>query len=288
MLKSGINFIKSDLGIELPIFYSPGERKSKVLWVMFSAGGPRRKTKAVYPLFDRISWATNYFQVPCLIFEDPSYYYNIGIQDGWYLGDNDKPYYEMIADCLQNILTELSLSNESLRFLGSSTGGTAALWVSERFPGSICIAGNPQIDISIWPTYSSTSQLLQDSPLQLTTNVKSVIQDTNSRLFISFNLVDAYDREQALALCYYLKNKDQYIDINREGLYSIDNKFIWFYKIKTKVNNPHNVLPLFGMLRPIESLFFHSITETLQTHFFAYRDLMRDYYQLYDTLLEIN
>lgn len=287
MLKSGVNFIKHDLGIELPIFYSPGKKKSQVLWVLFSAGGPRRKTKSIYPLFDRISWATNYFQGPCLIFEDPSYYYNIGIQDGWYLGNRDKPYYEMIADCLQSILTELALPNEALRFFGSSTGGTVALWISERFPGSICIAGNPQIDISIWPTYSSTRQLLQERLLPLPTNVQSVVQNKNSRLFISFNLADTYDKEQALVLCSYLNNQNQSLNINREGLYSVENKFIWFYNIQTQVNNPHNVLPLFGMLIPIESLFFNTVPmEILKMNFSAYRDLMRDYYQLYDGFLK--
>lgn len=289
MLNAGINFIKNDLGVELPVFYSPGKKKSQVLWVLFSAGGPRRKLRSFYPLFDRISWVTNYFQSPCLIFEDPSYYYNTEIQDGWYLGTYTKSYHEMIVDCLKNILVELGLPNEALRFFGSSTGGTAAMWVSEQFAGSICIASNPQIDISIWPTYSSTCQILQDNHLQWPTNVQSVVQNKNSRLFISFNLVDAYDKEQVSVLCSYLNTENQVVNMNKEGVYSVDNKFIWFYNIQTQVNNPHNVLPLFGMLMPIESLFFHKMPpEAIQMNFAAYRDLMRDYYQVYDALLSKN
>lgn len=291
MLTEGINFIKTS-DIELPVFYSAGKNKSNTLWILFSAGGPRRTSKYFYPLFDRISWAKHKFPGPCLIFEDPSYDYNIGIQDGWYLGNKNQPYYKIIADFISSFIKDLSLSNKSLRFFGSSTGGTAALLVSSLFPNSICIANNPQVDISIWPTYYAACTILKRYNLQYDFNIKikELLKNKNNNIFISFNIGSELDKQQAQQLFSYL-DINLYVKNNqiKEGVTKLDNKFIWTYDIKTEINNPHNVLPLFGMLIPIESLFFYDFYEInfkiIEILFSSYKDLMFDYYQLNDKIL---
>lgn len=289
MFVDGINFIETEYGIKCPVFYSSGKRNSNVLWILFSAGGPRRKSKEIYPLFDRISWVQNYFSCPCLIFEDPSYFYNKGIQDGWYLGNHIKPYHAMIAEIIEKFKRQQSLKNQNLRFFGSSTGGTAAIWVHENFPGSICIASNPQIDISLWPSYSHTCEILKNHHIELNwqINVQNALTNSQNQILISMNTASHLDNQQTQKMLNYLDLDKELLNVKR-GVFKKNNKFIWLYNIETKIDNPHNALPLFGNLLPMENLFFKNYSDDMiQTNFMSYEQLMRDYYMLNDRYINI-
>lgn len=282
VLKEGVNFVQIE-NIELPIFYSPAKNKnSRVLWILFSAGGPRRKNNLAYPTFDRVSWAKGKFQGECLIFEDPSYYYNKGIQDGWYLGTGEKTYYQLIAQLLTEYIQNQNINSSNLRFFGSSTGGTAAICVSSYFLNSISIASNPQIDISLWSTYKSTCSILQNTDLQLPVFIKSIINNTKSKIFISFNIGSDSDRIQAQQLFSYMG----ITDILQDGIFQRNNIYIWLYSIFTEKNNPHNVFPTFGMLLPIEQVFFNELpNEVMRKNFSYYSELLKDYYELNEQII---
>lgn len=75
-------------------------------------------------------------------------------------------------------------------------------------------------------------------------------------------------------------------DILQDGIFQRNNIYIWLYSIFTEKNNPHNVFPTFGMLLPIEQVFFNELpNEVMRKNFSYYSELLKDYYELNEQII---
>ncbi len=94
--------------------------------------------------FERYTWA-NAINFNILCIEDPSMsrlkYGN------WFYGSVEYPLIVDIEKLIQNCVKVLSIKNENIIFIGSSSGGYASLYLSYKFQSSTSISINPQIKI---------------------------------------------------------------------------------------------------------------------------------------------
>jgi len=141
-------------------FFKQG--KSKKLFIFFGGSRSRNggRDRAPLPTFSRWSWYTD-TDASILSLEDPMYYTYPDCILGWFYGTETEDYRRQCAKCIKKIANQLEIENKNLIFYGGSGGGTAAIAVSAFFPGAVCVAINPQLDLEHY--YPNSVQRFEES-----------------------------------------------------------------------------------------------------------------------------
>lgn len=178
--------------VNFECFAKPSEYKN--LFVFFSAAG-RSSGKTI---FNRISWC-NKLNGFCLYIEDPMYKKHPGLSAGWYFGTNNISYLEYAIEIVKKVAQKQNISNENIFFVGSSSGGYAALFCANKIDYSNAYAYNPQIYLNRAPEYPNFNKITQidlstDSDIYLRHNIDYIAENNKSNFFIFYNQVGPFDK----------------------------------------------------------------------------------------------
>lgn len=117
-------------------------RQSTTTLVLFHAAIDPRKT--TLPVFIG-QQLTSEIDANLIFISEPAL--DLGAPIGWFTGTTDCNLQNELVPVIAHIQDSLKTA-QHLIFYGSSAGGFASLFYSYHFPGSLCIAANPQTDIA--------------------------------------------------------------------------------------------------------------------------------------------
>lgn len=226
--KTGIYKVERE-GVKFFFYFNPSNKKQ--LYLFFSGGG--RSNSDI--TFHRWSWA-DICDGAFICFEDPMYQ-TFKIQGhGYFYGSKTRSFLMDIKSIIANICLANDLNNNQLTFVGSSVGGYAALTLTHYFPGSKCIAFNPQFDIIKFgcPFFANENIFELNDPFKRANILEKAI-DSKSKRFISFNLASLKDKEQLSLLEKYLGTTFN------QGVNTVSNNVLYLYDIVAR--DKHNVFP---------------------------------------------
>ncbi len=127
-------------GAQHDFLFVPKEGASR-LFVLFSGYADRNHVTP--PLFQRWSWADR-FPGHCLFFSDPGLHKDATLPIGYYAGDSERDYLEVISEFASQFAERLDIEPQHIVTYGSSAGGFASLRSAQFFTGATHIAINPQ------------------------------------------------------------------------------------------------------------------------------------------------
>lgn len=80
--------------------------------------------------------------------EDPMFDLYSDLNLGWYYGNSEKSYREIIAELVKEIAKKINVANSEIIFAGSSGGGTVTIECASYIEGATAVAINPQVVLS--------------------------------------------------------------------------------------------------------------------------------------------
>lgn len=208
---------------------------------------PNKKTKdgslVKPPYFHRWSWYDD-FDENFLVYSDPSHYFSDKIHLGWYVGDKDTWYLEVISNIIKKIAKNRNVTNNNILFYGSSGGGFAAIGLGALIKDSNILVNNAQffvMNYQAWGVNRLFDLLNQYFP---TYTREEIYQEIKYRL----NHIELFKKIKYVPNIHYYVNVNSNEDINNQcipvlkELFNLDyfkNDFdIHFY------HNPHGHDPL--------------------------------------------
>jgi hypothetical protein len=135
------DFICNDIIVETLIQNT--HLRNGFLFILLS--GARDPSRHPLPKFDRWKWVHKFPGVTVNI-SDPSFrLYSPGLRIGWYCGDNDNDFSEIIATVISRLAQFYGLPISKVILYGSSAGGFAALSIASSLEGSTAVCINGQV-----------------------------------------------------------------------------------------------------------------------------------------------
>jgi len=205
------NLVGGDLTFEC--FGTPSKRNR--LFVFPSAAG-RTDTKTI---FHRVSWHP-WFDGICLNIEDPTYKaLGLTAAPGWFFGTKATHAMPIAIEIVRRIQQRYAIPDTEVYFIGSSSGGFAALWMADAIQGATALAANPQFYATRWSSsvrYAKFGIDLLSPEFSQRENLDHIRINGKSRFLIITNYrskVDFVDqipffiREKELEKIYYGINK---------------------------------------------------------------------------------
>ncbi|KZL01625.1 hypothetical protein PsAD5_00547 [Pseudovibrio sp. Ad5] len=193
--KQRINMSKDGLTIEC---FGVCSRESK-LFVFLSSGRSRKGENATR--FERVSWYP-WFNGVCLFIEDPTRKsISSNITAGWYFGSEKIHALPIVAAIVRKVQSKYGIANEDTHFIGSSSGGFAALWLADFVVGAIGFAGNPQYYVARWPDskrFAMEQIDLTNPEFEKRVSLEHLSQNHRSRFFSQINAKSKNDYEDQL------------------------------------------------------------------------------------------
>lgn len=118
------------------------KKNSDYLYVFLNgAAGFESDEKSKYR---RWSWG-NLVDANILNILDPMYFKYDNLPIGWYYGEKNLDYRQLMAELIKKIADKLGVVHSKIVLYGSSAGGTAALYSAHYIPGCTVVALNPQV-----------------------------------------------------------------------------------------------------------------------------------------------
>ncbi len=92
----------------------------------------------------------NYFEElesTCVSFFDPSLFLSSNLSLGWFQGECQKNYLQLLLKLVQEIILRLEVENKNILFFSTSGGGLPSLKIAQHFLKSHVYLGNIQTDV---------------------------------------------------------------------------------------------------------------------------------------------
>lgn len=176
----------------------------KKLYVTLTSGNRKQEGGALYT---RWSWR-NYFDGYFMALDDPMFeFYEDFPKDimGWFYGTDDNNFMDKAAEIIKSIAKIRGINYSDIILIGSSSGATVSLYLSNKLPGCSVIAYNPQISLIDWP-YSK--EFVEATNVNLKRdderNFIRISPDSKSKYFIYYNFVSESDISQMKVLVEFL------------------------------------------------------------------------------------
>lgn len=170
------------------------------LYVSLTSGS-RKKGQDV--LFTRWKWR-NYFDGYFLAIDDPMFEFNKKFPKnlmGWFYGTSKNNFLDKTAQLIKAFAESKGIRYEDIFLMGSSSGATASLYISNELAGCSTMAFNPQVSLSDWPFAKNFEQVAN---VNLKTNDKRnvirISKNSNNKYFIYYNLLSEEDTIQMRSL----------------------------------------------------------------------------------------
>ena len=256
----GCNYVKklkpgnNDLifgNLTLKSFYVTSSTKK--LYVFLSAIGKPNKQ---YPIFNRISWKDKFDGIK-IFFDDPTRIM-LNTAPCFYFGTGNNGCLKNINNIITNLKEIYNLNNKEITFISSSNGGFGALYLTNEFPGSKCIALCPQFDVRLFlgnERFNSFVNMLNiknslnKDEIYNRLNLYRIKDNMDSKFIIYSNIACSSDEKQIDAFC-------KFIGFNYKlGLNQLSDNF---YLILTNLDNidPHVVQPDENFCRYLDQYFW--------------------------------
>ena len=178
--------------------------------------------------------------------DDPMYHFhpaypNIALAN-WYYGTPEKSYLVVMSKLIRKVIDQLGIKPEDVTFIGSSSGGYAALYSANLLDRSAAIAMNPQFVPYYWQTKLIAPKFLEwgidlgdfEDPFE---RKRIKLTNPTSRFFISINVKSNADYKEQMGAFIedhpWLKPK--------LGISQSDNITMWL--LSANYNNNHLVFP---------------------------------------------
>lgn len=199
------------------------------------------------PFFDRWSWY-KYFDESFIAYSDPMFFYDDEITLGWFVGEKNHWYIEIIAKIIEKIMINQKIQINNTLFYSSSGGGFASICLGTLLKGSKVLINNSQFSILNFSEFHKKNlfRILKKEFPNLTE--EEIINKINYRL----NTIDLFKKENYIPPIVYYVNMESAKDFYNDCLpfiYEIkelnffkNNLIIHFYK--EKKDQPHNPLPV--------------------------------------------
>ena len=222
-------------GVDFELLHLPKKRKK--LYVSF-VGGTDNGEKRRYPTFLRWKYSA-FLDGDYLGIDDPMFEGFTGHGVMWYYGTETVSYLRLLVPVISGFMRKRGIAPEHVTFLGSSGGGTAALYMAELMDGTTAFAMNPQYDLENWKPFVteyfdralgidlSAEDALGRNHIRLT--------NTRSLFFITENMASPNDRRQYGA---FFDRQDLPV---KYGVADHGNIVTWLYHARS--NTPHSALP---------------------------------------------
>jgi hypothetical protein len=140
-IKSGFYRLRSGL-VSVPVRYHRGTNDTLIV-IFHGAVDQSKRSIPRYPSILR-----DLLNCHQLSIADQTLELNSGIRSGWYIGGVNMPLQEELPVILKGLFESIGAKHRI--YLGGSSGGFAALYYSLVDPESICIAVNPQTNLSTY------------------------------------------------------------------------------------------------------------------------------------------
>lgn len=174
----------------LDCFGTPSDTKR--LFVFLNGGG-RPLGNAEWSNFPRASWHP-WLDGIGLNVDDPTYHAFPGaLKSGWYLGSERSDGVAAVAAAVRKVQERYGIAPEDVVFVGSSSGGTAALKIAAAVPGSLAVAENPPFYPHLRDTATHFARVgldLNDPRQRLRNDLRHVVDHPRSRFFVLQNAAD--------------------------------------------------------------------------------------------------
>ena len=222
-------------GVPFECLFIPN--KEKKIYVMFSAA--RAWFRRSYPSFMRWKYQ-KYFKGNILCVDDPMYHFHPDTYGAaWYYGTKDVSYLELLVDIVKKLCKQLDIEAEQVVFVGSSAGGTSALYCANIFDDSAAIVSNPQFELKDLQPKNTASFL--DIGIDLFEKDKlnrnhMMLTNTKSKFVIMMNFKSKEDYEKQ-----YLPFFERQNLTPKYGITQLNNIITWIHG--TNYWDPHKLIP---------------------------------------------
>lgn len=200
---------------------------SNRLYVIFNGSRPANSS----PVFKRWSYY-KYMNGSMLNIDDPMYKLYRKLVLGWYYGTETENYCDYVVEIVEIFAKQNGFKD--IVFFASSGGGYAALYCACKIDGSMAVAINPQIDLSLFP-YSRTFETITGLNLNRVdkfgrNNLCELIANADHSKFLLINNCESpEDMVQ-------LNNLLSKLDLQQEVHYGLSelkkNIICWIYQAK--------------------------------------------------------
>lgn len=201
--------------------------------ICFGSGSHNRDTKSNEwelegpPYFERASWY-NYFDESTIFFADPTFYEDDEITIGWYIGDQNQWYLEVISIIILKLCLNQKISNENILFFGSSGGGFAALGLATLIKNSKVMVNNAHFFVMNYWTWH-INNLFKFLVPHFNLSQNQIL----NRYSYRFDIIDLFKKEKYVPnICYYVNIK------SKNNFY---NQFVKFLEEYSKLSFTNNL-----------------------------------------------
>lgn len=174
-------------------------------------GGKTTNGKLKHPPYlDRWSWH-EYFEESFIVYADPIFFYDEEIRLGWYVGDANQWYMEVISSIIEKISISQKISLNNIMCYGSSGGGFASICLGTLLKGSKVLVNNAQFDVMNYYKgfIKNLFRILKNEFPDLS---ESEIQDN---LKYRLNVVELFKKENYIPPITYYINTESEVDLTR-------------------------------------------------------------------------
>ena len=176
---------------------------------------PNRRTKdgklVRPPFFHGWSWYDS-FEENFLVYSDPTHYFSDKIHLGWYVGDRDTWYLEVISNIVKKFAVNRKIANNNILFYGSSGGGFAAIELATLNRGSNVLVNNAQFFVMNYQSWGVNRLFELLSQYFPSYDRDEIYQEIKHRL----NLIELFKKMKYVPNIHYYVNVNSKEDINNQ------------------------------------------------------------------------
>lgn len=133
------------------------------------------------PFFRRWSWY-KYFDENFIAYADPMFHLDEEIRLGWYVGDRNTWYLEIISLIIKKIAKNRDIANNNILFYGSSGGGFSSVQLGALIQDSKVLVNNSQFNVLNYYSWAVVDllEVLRKSFLEMDDELKIVWYDVGT------------------------------------------------------------------------------------------------------------
>ena len=220
------------------------------------------------PYFDRWSWY-KYFDESFIAFADPIFFYDETITVGWFVGDKNQWYLEVVSKIIKILSKKQNILQNNILFYSSSGGGFASVGLGTLIKGSKVIIDNSQLFIMNFHKgdIDNLFNILHKEFPDLTQT--EIIEKINYRL----NVIELFKKYEYIPPIHYYVNLESDEDLFHQCIPFIkeikklksynDNLTLFFYRDEKE--KPHAPLPVdasVNILKSFSKNYLYNIEES--------------------------
>ena len=233
--------------------------------VCFGPGAHQRNStkstgESIYPpYFDRWSWY-QYLDESFIAYADPMFFYDDEIVLGWFVGNNNQWYLEIVSRIIKKLLSNQKILPKNTLFFGSSGGGFSSVCLGNLIKESKVIVNNAQFFVL---NFNSPANVLDKLFSILEKDFSLSKEKIIPQIIHRLDVIELFKKECYIPEITYYVNVESKYDIYSQALPFIekiqkldlsDNDFnIQFYHDRKE--DPHNPMTFNKTINCIRNYF---------------------------------